>query len=107
MLLAAAVGWPEVALALILAPPAYLSAWAARDVRRSVKTPNGEKIGEQVENAVSVSLANHFRLRSMADEFAVATPQEVRAADAVAARASRQLLSDRPDLPQAQGGARG
>ncbi len=78
-------------LTLIAAVPATVAAVVGWMNRRDLRTPNGEKIGEQVENALNVSLANHGRLRTMANELDLKTPDELAAADEVAARSIRHL----------------
>lgn len=61
-MLADAVTWPAVALALITALPGIIAALAGLSVRRSVKTPSKTSIGKQVEQAHHVVIANNHAL---------------------------------------------
>lgn len=62
MLADSAPSWTAVALALIAALPGIIAAIAALSVRRSVQTPSGPSIGQQVEDAHHVAIANNHAL---------------------------------------------
>jgi cobalamin synthase len=48
-MIVSALGWPDVAIALIAAAPALLAAIFAYLNSRAIKTPSGDKIGHVVE----------------------------------------------------------
>lgn len=49
----AVIGWPDVLLALILAPPAYVAAYNTLRVRQQVETTNGKTLAATLEQAHS------------------------------------------------------
>jgi hypothetical protein len=68
MVVASAVGWPDVFVALIAAPPAYLAAWAAFSVRRSVRTTNGHTLGETVEHVHEKAVETNAVVKELSGE---------------------------------------
>jgi hypothetical protein len=88
----AAVGWPDVGIALIAGLPGIIAAFAALSVRQSVKTPSGTSVGKQVENMHHTALANNYRLQALGDGFDVPMPEK---ASREEARIERQDDDDR------------
>lgn len=78
----AAVGWPDVAIALIAGLPGILAAYAALSVRKAVTTPSGTAIGTQVESAHHVALGNNYRLRTITGELGADAPSKAVAEEA-------------------------
>lgn len=60
-----AVGWPDVALALIAALPGIIAAIAAVRVRRDIRTPSKRPLGQLMEDTTHVALANYYRLHRL------------------------------------------
>jgi len=90
------VDWTNILLALIAALPGIIAAIFAGSVHRKIKTPSGTPIGRQVENNLHTGLANHYKLRSIADK--------VKAPETPEAHAEAEKV---PDLPESSGGVGG
>lgn len=68
MILADAINWNAVILALIAALPGIIAAIYAGRIHRKIKTPSGTPIGHQVENALHTALGNNYRLQRLTGE---------------------------------------
>lgn len=64
-MLLAALGWPDVAIALIAGAPSIIAAFYAHGIRRDIKTPSGGTIGAGVEKAQQSAHANHQLLKAI------------------------------------------
>lgn len=74
MILADAINWNAVILALIAALPGIIAAVYAGRVHRKIKTPSGTPIGTQVEDALHTARANNYHLQVIAKTNGGATP---------------------------------
>jgi hypothetical protein len=88
----AAIDWTYIIVALISGLPAIIAAIFAGRVNRKIRTPSGTPIGDQVENVLHTSLANHYRIRKIGGAVGADTSP---AAGTEAAKV--------PDLPEGDG----
>lgn len=62
-MLVAAIDWTTVTVAGITAIPATVAALASLHVRREIRTPSGDTIGQVIERSHDIGCANHAILR--------------------------------------------
>lgn len=87
-LVATAVGWPDVAIALIVALPGLVAAYASLSNRKALKTPSGKSIGQQVEGTLHNTFGTNYRVQAMQQSMAVPTPAGAAAHEQSAERAN-------------------
>lgn len=68
MLVASSVGWPDVVLALIAAVPSTLTVFLTYLVRRDVKTPSGDRLGEVAERTHDATHATLAQTTLLVDD---------------------------------------
>jgi Na+-translocating ferredoxin:NAD+ oxidoreductase RnfG subunit len=76
VILADAINWNAVILALIAALPGIIAAVYAGRIHRKIKTPSGTPIGQQVEGVLHTALANNYHLQKIAKQNGGTTPPE-------------------------------
>ena len=89
MIVADAVDWTQVLVAVIVGLPAIISAgFAARSsrsasaVQEAIKTPSDRPIGRQVEAALHSTIANNYRLQVLGGRAASEFEQEAEVLEA-------------------------
>lgn len=65
ILLASAVGWPDVALSLIAGLPGIVAAVGVILNRRMLQTPSGTSIGKQVEDSNHIAISTHHKVSAL------------------------------------------
>jgi len=76
MVVAQAVDWTNVLVALIAGTPAIIAAIGVYNVHEKIKTPSGKSIGKQVEDALHVALANNMHLNAVSSKVEALVPSE-------------------------------
>lgn len=80
----AAIGWPDVAIALIAGLPGILAAVAALRVHKAIQTPSKTPIGKQVEDVNHTARSNWHTLDAVRKDVGTELPSEAhREADSV------------------------
>jgi hypothetical protein len=73
----AAIDWTNVLVALIAAAPAIIAALYSRSNNRQLRTPSDAPIGQQLEAAHHVAIANALSLAALAKKLGLPSQPEV------------------------------